>query len=289
MTPMRLLRSCIFLLVASVSLEAARAGDRETAPVSDQPQRVEIEAPLPSHEEHAYADMLDAMTQFDSWQKTHPGTRMTFRVRARKDASVMDGFRLTIYDPVSHQRTPVNVAPDGRFLLPVSAILQSHSATVRANRTDGTLAWSLQVTHDGDDTHERRLGDIREECQLDLYAATLARGIKTPSFYALKAASNACASRLVGWVAYADHPVFAVHVRDGERLGYLRGDLVHGGESTVVPLAALFDWAYVLRDYTYFTHELMADSTWSDDTVLRLTFADEPAITEDAVAAGAPQ
>ena len=39
------------------ALEAASAGERDTAPISDQPQRVEIAAQLPSHEEHAYADM----------------------------------------------------------------------------------------------------------------------------------------------------------------------------------------------------------------------------------------
>ena len=277
MTPSRFHRSCLCLLVASALLADAKAGDGETSPLSDQPQRVEIEAPLPSHEEHAYADLLEAMTQFEAWQATHPGARMSFQVRPRKDASVMHGLALTIDDPVGRTRTPVDVGPDGRFVLPVSATLQSHSAIVRANRTNGTLAWSLQVTHDGDDPHERRLGDLREECHLDLYAATLIRGVKTPSFYALKAIGNVCANRLVGYPAYADHPVFAVHVRDGERRGYLRGDLVHDGEVTVVPLAALYDWAYLLRDYSYFPHELMADSTWPDAAVLHLTFADDPA------------
>jgi len=185
---------------------------------------------------------------------------------------------------VTHDSVPVDVDADGRFVLPVSATLQSHSAVVRANRTNGTLAWTVQVTRDADDPHDRRLGDIREECHLDLYAATLARGIKTPSFYAMKAVSDVCSNRLVGWVEYADHPVFAVHVSDGKRLGYLPGDSVHAGERTVIPLAALFDWAYLMRDYSYFTQELMADAGWSDETVLHLTFADDPADSQEAVA-----
>ena len=201
----------------------------------------------------------------------------------------MNGLQLVIDGPVTRTRTPVHVGPGNRFVLPVSTTLQSHGANVRANRTNGTLAWSLQVTHDGDDPHERRLGDLPEECHLDLYAATLARGLETPSFYALKAVGNVCANRLVGWVAYADHPVFAVHMRDGERLGSLRGDFVHGGELTVLPFAPLVDWAYLLRDYAYFTHELMADSTWSDDTFLHITFADDPAEPQDTVAAEVSQ
>lgn len=289
MTPSSFHRSCLCLLVASALLADANAGNLETPPEPDQPQHVEIAAQLPSHEEHAYADLLDAMTQFEAWRATHAGARLSFRVQARKDAAVMTGLRLTLFDPVTLQGLPVDVGPDGRFALPVSAMLRSHGAIVRANRTNGALAWSLQVTHDGDDPHERRLGDLREECHLDLYGATLIRGIKTPSFYALKAVGNVCANRLVGYPAYADHPVFAVHVRDGERRGYLRGDLVHDGEVTVVPLAALYDWAYLLRDYSYFPHELMADSTWSDAAVLRLTFADDPADPPAPRAVGAAQ
>jgi hypothetical protein len=265
-------------------LAAANAAEPATTP--EEPQHVEIQAQLPSHEEHPYADLLDAMTQFDAWHATHPGTRLVFQVRPRKDAAVRDGLRLGIDDPVTHGSTPVDVGADGSFTLPVSAELRSHAAVVRANRTNGSLAWTVRVIHEADDPHVRRLGDLREECHLDLYAATLARGVKTPSFYALKAAGNVCASRLVGFPAYADHPVFAVQLRDGERRGFLRGDLVHDGEVSVVPLAALFDWAYLLRDCTYFTHELMADSSWSDDTILHLTFADDPADPPQAVAAG---
>jgi hypothetical protein len=287
MNPSRLRRSCLGALVAGVLAGHANAGDAPAAP--DQPQQVEIQAHLPSHEEHDYADMLDAMTQFDTWHATHPGTRLVFRVRPRKDAAVMDGLRLVIDDPVTHDSVPVDVDADGRFTLPVSATLRDDAAIVRANRTNGALAWFVQVTHDADDPHDRRLGDVREECHLDLYAAKLARGVKTPAFYALKTVGNVCASRGVGWVEYADHPVFAVHVRDGDHLGTLRGDFVHDGEVTVVPLAALFDWAYLMRDYSYFTHELMADSSWSDDTVLHLTFADDPADAPEAVASGASQ
>lgn len=282
MTPSRLRRSCLCALVAGVPAGHASAA-------SDQPQQVQIQAALPSHEEHDYADLLAAMTQFDAWHATHPGARLVFRIRPRKEATVMDGLRLVIDDPVTHDSVPVDVDADGRFVLPVSATLQSHAAVVRANRTNGTLAWTVQVTHDADDPHDRRLGDVREGCRLDLYAAGLARGIKTPSYHALKNVGDVCASRLVGWVEYADHPVFAVHVSDGKRLGYLRGDLVHDGEASVVPLAALFDWAYRMRDYSYFTHELMADASWSDDAVLHLTFADDPPDAQEAATTGVPR
>ena len=153
---------------------------------------------------------------------------------------------------------------------------REHDAVVRSNRPDGSLAWSLEVTHEGDDAHERRLGDLREECRLDLYAAVLARGIKPPAFYAMKAVMDICTSRLIGWGTYADHPVFAVHAQDGSRRQSLRGDLLHGGEQSIMPLAPLLDWPYLLRDRTYFVHELMTDATWSDEAVLHFVFTDDP-------------
>ena len=284
MTPRHVLSPVLCALLAGAFAAGASADGVAAPPDPQPPQRVEIAAALPSHEEHAYADLLDAMTRFEAWHATHPGTRLDFRVQARKQATVMEGLALTIDDPVTRQRVPVDLAPDGRFTLPVSATLREHAAIVRANRTDGSLAWMLRVTHDGDDPHERRLGDLREECRLDLYAATLARGIKTPSFYALKAAGDVCASRLVGWVAYADRPVFAAHVREGGRDVALPGDSVHGGEMSTVPMAPLMDWPYLLRDRVYFVHRLMADAGWSDAAVVRLNFADDPADVPQAAA-----
>ena len=287
MKPSALQRHGPCALAAGAIAASVHAASGATAPEPDQAQHVEIQAQLPSHEEHDYADLLDAMTQFDAWRATHPGTRLIFQVRARKDAAVMEGLRLNIDDPVTRKSVPVELDAAGRFVLPVSAALKDDGAVVRANRTNGALAWALQVRHDADDPHDRRLGDLREECHLDLYGAKLVRGVKTPSFLAMKAVSNVCANRLVGWPAYADHPVFAVHIRDGERRGSLRGDMVHDGETPVVALAALFDWAYLLRDASYFPHELMADASWSDDAVLHLTFADDPADSPAALASGA--
>ena len=287
MKPSVLQRCRLCTLALAAIAAGANAADAPAAPESDPSQHVEIQAQLPSHEEHDYAELLDAMTQFEAWHATHPGTRLVFQVRARKDAAAMDGLRLNIDDPATHASVPVALDAAGRFVLPVSATLKDDGAVVRANRTNGSLAWALQVVHDADDPHDRRLGDLREECHLDLYGAKLVRGVKTPSFQAMKAVSNVCANRLVGWPAYADHPVFAVHIREGERRASLRGDMVHDGETPVVALAALYDWAYRLRDESYFPHELMADASWSDDAVLHLTFADDPADAPAAVAAGA--
>jgi hypothetical protein len=270
-------RSSILARLAGwLGTAALATGAHAQAPTPDETQHVQVTASMGPREEHAYADLLDAMNQFTAWQAAHLGARLRFRVQARRDPAVAQGLQVYVADPVDHTRTVLPLAPGGRFELPVSEAWRAHRASVRTDRPDGSLAWSVEVTHEGDDEHVRRLGDLREECHLDLYAATLVRGIKTPSFYALKPLVNLCQNRLVGWLGYADHPVFAVHVEDGRRHESLRGDYVHGGDASVIPMGALLDWTDLLRDRVYVVHTLMADSGWSDETRLTLVFADDP-------------
>jgi hypothetical protein len=251
----------------------------------DELQRVEITAKAGPLEEHPYADLLDAVTQFASWQAVHPGGRLRFRVQPRKDPAVGEGVEVYIADPVDHTRKVLPLAPGGRFELPVSEDWRAHRASVRTNRPDGSLAWSVEVTHEGDDEHVRRLGDLREECHLDIYAATLARGIKPPAFYATKLMTNICISRLLGWGIYADHPIFAVHIDEGSRHESLSGDNLHGGDVSLIPMGAFLDWTGPLRDKYYFVHTLMADAGWSDEARLRLVFADDPPQPDDRIGA----
>jgi hypothetical protein len=263
---------------ASIACADAAPANPQAAPASTaDAQRVEIAADLPSVESRPYADLLQAMKDFDAWQATHPGTRLRFRVQARRDAAVAEGLKLWVADPVTRRRAEVALEPGGRFTLALSDEWREHGAVVRSNRPDGSLAWSVEVTHEGDGEHIRRLGDLRQECRLDLYAASLARGVKTPSFYAMKAATNLCASKLVGWMAYAERPVFAVHVQDGARRTSLRGDWLHGGDAAVVAFAPLLDWPHLLRDRSIWVTALMADEGWSDEAVLHMVFTDDAA------------
>lgn len=166
---------------------------------------------------------------------------------------------------------PIALDADQGFTLPTSPEMRDADAVVRSNWPSGSLAWWVEVTREGGDPQHRFLGDLRQECTLDLNAAELVRGIKAPPYHALKALGDPCAFKVVGYVTYAERPVFAVHLRDGDKTTSLTSYELHGGDfpSALYPLQ---DWPYLLRDRTYRVRN--ADLAWPDETVVSIEYAE---------------
>lgn len=245
-----------------------------TPPV--EPQQVTVTARQPDLEEHSYRDMVKAMAMFEPYHQAHPDAVLRFRIRQRKEMPGVDMANLVVYvrDPVERTHLPVQVDPDGSFTLPVVPELREHDAVVRTNMPPGSLAWNVRITRAGADTRDRVLGDIREECRLDVHAADLMRVIKNPWYFAFKSTmTDMCRNPLINWNSYGEKPVFAVHLRSGERSKSLsEAESLHDGIG--VPLFyPLQDWPYLLLDYTYWPP--VGDSGWPDDTTIHLTYTDD--------------
>jgi hypothetical protein len=238
-------------------------------------QRVLVEAAHASLEEKPYRHLLEAMRMYEPYGRAHPDARLRFRVRQRKAEGDMAHLRLFILDIETGERVPLEVDADGRFTVPVIESMSRRNAVVRSNMPAGSLAWMVDVRRAGDDPRDLVLGDLREECRLDVGAAGLVRAYKTPAFYALQATTDVCTDRAVYWGAFSDKPLFAVHLRHGAREASLPLAALYGSTNPV-GLDGLFDFAYLLRDCFF---RVPWDAvTWPDDTRVHITYAEDPAL-----------
>jgi hypothetical protein len=216
--------------------------------------------------------MLKAMQMFEAYQLKHPDARLRFRVAQRREAGELPPLTLRLVsDAVS---LPIALDTDQGFTLPISPEMRDADAVVRSNWPSGSLAWWVEVTRAGADPQHRFLGDLRQECTLDLNAAELMRGIKPPAFYAIKGLTDPCTLASVGVLTFAERPVFAVHMRHRERSTSLTSAELHGGDGSPNAVFAPFlDWPYLLRDRAYRVRN--ADTDWPDDTVVSIDYAEE--------------
>ena len=242
-----------------------------------QPQTVTVKAKRPDTDDHYYNDMLDALTMFQPYHQAHPDAVLRFRIRQRKEMAGADMSQLVVFisDPEDGTRVPIDVAPDGSFVLPSLPELRNHDAVVRTSMPPGALSWNVQITRQGADPRNRVLGDLRMECKLDIYAADMHRKLKNPAYYAMKLAmTDLCRNNpTLHWDTYGDRPLFAVHLRAGKREKSLNErESLHDGIG-VPALYPLQDWPYLLKDYTYWAP--LGDSSWPDDTTIRIIYTED--------------
>ena len=224
-------------------------------------------------EEKSYRDLLAAMKRFARYQSAHPDAKLRFRIYPRKEGADFSQLRAWIVDPEDRTRVEVPIEADGSFIVPVLEAQRAHDAVVRTNMPDGMLTWMVEVKRGNDDSRRHFLGDLREACWLDVDYAHLGRTLKPPAFYLLDAAvSNVCLLRGIGWGAYADKPVFAVHLSAGQRHGALLADSIHG--TKVSPFCPIADTCYTLRDRVYASP--LNDSSWPDETSVDVVYTDDP-------------
>jgi len=261
------------LLVAALGAAASAALAAGPMPPEQAPQHVDVSAHEQPMDEKSYRDLLSAMVHFEPYRATHPDARLLFRIYQRKPGIDMTQLRAWIVDPEDRSRVELAVDADGSFTVPVLEAQRAHDAVVRTNMPDGMLTWMVEVKRGNDDSRHHLLGDLREACWLDVDYAHLGRTLKLPAFYLLDAAvSNVCLLRGIGWGAYADKPVFAVHLSAGQRHGALLADSIHG--TKVSPFCPIADTCYTLRDRVYASP--LNDSSWPDETSVDVVYTDDP-------------
>ncbi|MGN6525082.1 MAG: hypothetical protein ACTHL8_01725 [Burkholderiaceae bacterium] len=288
MTPRFPLRLAAALALAAVAARAAAAVPPADAAPLPEEQHVLVTSDHPDVAEKSYRRLLKARGIFEEWQRSHPGTALRFRVYARKDGVDLSKLVMFLLDPETGDRTPVPLAPDGGFDVPVVDGLREHDAVLRTNLPPGDLAWRFEVARPGLDLRHRVLGDLREQCELQLASDALARTILTPVGHALIAAGDdLCSSSITHWDEIAERPVFAVHLSWGEHRFSLMGDRLHlaGMPAVMAPLA---DGGYALRDRDWTVHA-PDDGDWPDETAVDIVYTDDVAPAPAATSAAAQE
>jgi hypothetical protein len=254
----------------------ATAGTAPITPVVEEP--VTVEGRLHDWDEKPYRNLLKAMKVFDENRSMAPNAVMRFRVLPWHNPSVMQGLQLSVRGDMI--RRNISLAEDGSFSLESDPLAVKDDAWVVSNRTNKSLAWRADIRTPGVALNTRRLGDLRLECKVDVSGtgADLATGIKPPSFWAIAAVSDPCMSRFVGYIFFADEPIFSVTLASGSRRQTLPCNSVYGCNGS--PIFAFMDYQEHLRDRAYWLP--IWDTSWPDDTLVLL----EPMISPETVAAG---
>ena len=256
--------AALFVLSAQRLLAADNAAN--SAPI---PQ-VEVNGKTLNKENHDYDDMLKAMSMFEEYRAAHPDAYLRFRIFPR--GKNVDMSTLKVFISGAGERVLVDVAPDGSFELPIVDRLRKTDAKVRANYSDGDLGWTVQIKRRNDPPNRRVLGDIRWECKLDVYGAHLRRSFLAPSGYLLKAQGLICESKRVMYGVFSEHPLFSVHLRDGERTASLLSDRLYEPHGPASVMKFLVD-GNIIQDRRYFPP--LFDKNWSDDTILSIEYMDD--------------
>lgn len=255
---------CARLLLAALLAPTLAAAD-DTRPELP-PVAVDGESSA-AREQQRVANLLRVLDVFEREKARYaPGAELRIRVLPRRDLAERPALELR-HGAV---REPIELDALSRFPIPPAWRTLPADAIVRSRLTQGRLAWAVDVRTPGLPAGTRRLGDLRLACRADLYGGALQRGLKPPAFYALRAATDVCASRLVNVGFFADEPVFAALIRHDGRQAELPYRWMHGsevGQTSVV--FGLLDWPFALRDrMVFFPPDKWAD--WPHDARIDL-------------------
>jgi len=258
-----------FALAGSLASFGAFAED---AAPQDDTQQVVVVARQNDPEQKPYSALLKAVAMFETFHQRNPDTQLRFRLYARKSGVDMANVTIYVLDSETGNRWPIQLAADGSFTLPDLPAEARRTAVVRTSVPSGLLAWSVRVVRTRGDPRHRPLGDIRQECRMDLDGAHLMRGIMTPAVLALRAAGELCLNRAIWWVDYSEEPVFAVHVKyKGRELGLLSDEMYGGGTPSLYYPA--LDWPYLLKDRSY--RPPIFDASWPDEAEVDLVYVND--------------
>ena len=260
---------------AVLGLATAAFAVQPSPPVASEApaQHVDVVAPMSSaREQKSLAQLLEARRAFEAHHALAPAAGLAFRLYARLDPA--DLARLRLYWVSGDERRPVPLDDHQRFTLDPAwtAPGADPDAVLQTNLADGAVAWKVDVRTPGLGDDARRLGDLRLECEADMFHGDLQRGIHSPPAAILSAQGDLC--RLDdAEIWFAERPIFGVTLEDGTRQLRLPYRYLHCSDSTMA-LAPLFDWPYALRDRAFFLP--LEDTTWPDDTRVVFDYMDAP-------------
>jgi len=149
------------------------------------------------------------------------------------------------------------------------------------------MTWRADIRTPGLAPNVRRLGDLRLECLVGMEAGLVSDySLLDQLFRLVESPQEFCNRREVRYLYFAERPLFAVTLREGERretlsVGHLYASAALGEmperERRYCDCEALLDRAYELP---------LGDRSWSDDALVELDYMDAPPTAADDPLAG---
>ncbi|WP_432381423.1 hypothetical protein [Duganella sp. P38] len=232
----------------------------------------------------SYRKMLAGMDIFERNHALAPQATLRFQLLPRLPSTQLDGITLRVAgDSVS---LPVTVAPDHTFTLERNQQAAQEDAALIASRKTSTLTWRAQVRSPNVPEGMRRLGDLRLECMVGVAAGLLSNNAQMFAWLGelFTSPERVCNNADGNYLFFAERPVYAITLRDGERRAPLPFNALYAG-GTQTPSTLPFCDCQVLLDRSYYAP--IWDRSWSDDTLLSFEDMDSPPGPDDtAIAAG---
>jgi hypothetical protein len=261
------------LLVLAVAAAGAAAAQEPAATVNVRTTRDPVDK--------SYRKMIAGMERFGREHAFAPNAPLRFQLLPRTPDVNMDGIKLRVAgDTVS---VPVPIAPDHSFVLPRNEQALREDAAVLANRKTTSMTWRALIRTPGLPPDTRRLGDLRLECRVGTEAGLVSNNSQMFAWLsnALMSADQVCNSPEGNYLFFADHPLFGVRLRAGDRVEDLPFKMLYAGGNQTPEMLRFCD-CQVLLDRTYYAP--IWDKSWPDDTLVEFEY-----MTDAAPAASAPE
>ncbi|GJI98575.1 hypothetical protein RugamoR57_52930 [Duganella caerulea] len=230
----------------------------------------------------SYRKMIAGMQRFERDHALAPQATLRFELLPRLPTTRLDGITLRVVgDTLS---LPVAVAPDHTFTLPANEQALKEDAALIASSKTSTLTWRAQVRSPGVPANMRRLGDLRLECLVGMQARLVSNNAKMFAWLGELFADpdRVCTSPQGNYLFFSERPLFAVTLHDGARSEALPFDMLFAG-GTQTPATLPFCDCQVLLDRSFYAP--LWDRNWSDDTLLELSYQDDPPAAADIAVA----
>jgi hypothetical protein len=266
---MKAAHACRYLLVLAAAPCALAAGAQTAAPIPT--------ITVPSTRDpvdKSYRKMIKGMDRFEREHALAPAASLRFHLLPRLPNARMQGIALRVAGDTVSLKVPL--AADNSFVLERNAQALREDAAVLANRKTTSMTWRASVRTPGLPPGTRRLGDLRLECRVGMDAGLISN--TSPIFgwltNMLTDTDQVCTSPDGNYLFFAEHPLFSVTLRAGERSYVLPFRMLYAG-SEQPPGSLPYCDCQALLDRSYYAP--IWDRSWPDDTLLEFEYMDQPA------------
>lgn len=194
------------LMVAAAALAIVQAEPAAPAPAADVTPAEIVVNGIKDPYYLSPKQLAGAVAAFNKWRPTlAPEARLLFRVGMLKGASY-DGLELTLRS--GEERIPIQLDARHRFVLPEV----TGRWTLVANRSRDSLVILPLTLSPGTSDGERRLGDLRLQCQVEWGLQRSQTSVFVRGFYT---SAGGCGSKKFPYYVLAGRPIAAASVRYG--------------------------------------------------------------------------
>ena len=262
---MHLCRTSLFAALAACLLPAL-AQEQPAAPAApgdtaqqEMQQIVDVQSTR-DPDLRPYRTMLKGVDAYADHLRLAPGAPLRFMLIPANSSGKLDG--VTLHLSADNLSIPIPLAENGSFTLTRDKAAYDANADLVSNKKRDTVRWRADIHTPGLPANVRRLGDLRLECEIRWAVEQDDLSFVRRNLFRL--AGGPCHSSLI----HVPFPVFrklqAVQARSGERTAAIR--VTEDQQRYVPPLH---------------------DSSWNDDTLLTLSYADDSQVAKAVPAAPA--